>query len=368
MRQAPEIKITVFIIWLVAVSLLIPLSSINAQQLTHRVEKGDTLWSICEKYYGDADLWPKLWQMNPFITNPHFLNPGDVITLIDKDFLEKSAPKMEESSTAMKPAAPEKPPMNGIDISSLTKSKAIGFLSPGRDFKPMGKIFSADSSRLFLTKGDKMSVRIENRKDIGPGTEFSIAHISPLIEHPRTGKDLGYVVTIQGSMVVEKFLVESIYEAKITDSFKPISVGDLIIPFDPFSPCIEPIPADESLTGTIAAAKDQARVLGRHSVIYLDLGFNQGVRRGNLFEVIESRSLSKRNLKGETLTEYLAIKKTPLSDKRLGMLLILESRPEISTALVVSASETIPIGAQVRGLSWLDRPEILSGIPGCAID
>ncbi|MFH1490667.1 MAG: LysM domain-containing protein, partial [Pseudomonadota bacterium] len=82
MRQALGMKITVIIICIVAVSLLIPLSSIKAQQLTHKVEKGDTLWSICEKYYGDADLWPKLWQMNPFITNPHFLNPGDVITLI----------------------------------------------------------------------------------------------------------------------------------------------------------------------------------------------------------------------------------------------------------------------------------------------
>ena len=60
---------------------------IGAQQLTHTVEKGDTLWSICEKYYGDPDLWPKLWQMNPFVTNPHFLKPGDVIVLLEKELL-----------------------------------------------------------------------------------------------------------------------------------------------------------------------------------------------------------------------------------------------------------------------------------------
>ena len=47
-----------------------------SQNLTHTVQKGDTLWSICEKYYGDADLWPKLWQMNPFVTNPHLLDPA----------------------------------------------------------------------------------------------------------------------------------------------------------------------------------------------------------------------------------------------------------------------------------------------------
>ena len=58
---------------------------IGAQQVTHTVKKGDTLWSICEKYYGDPDLWPKLWQMNPFITNPHLLTTGDVITLFKKE-------------------------------------------------------------------------------------------------------------------------------------------------------------------------------------------------------------------------------------------------------------------------------------------
>ena len=69
---------------------------IGAQQLTHKVEKGETLWSICEKYYGDSDLWPKLWQMNPFITNPHFLNPGDVITLLGKKPVKETpAPVVE---------------------------------------------------------------------------------------------------------------------------------------------------------------------------------------------------------------------------------------------------------------------------------
>jgi nucleoid-associated protein YgaU len=56
--------------------------SVGAQPLTHTVVKGDTLWDICDQYYGDEELWPKLWQMNPFITNPHLLKPGDVINLL----------------------------------------------------------------------------------------------------------------------------------------------------------------------------------------------------------------------------------------------------------------------------------------------
>ena len=68
-----------------------------AEKLTHVVEKGDTLWDICEKYYGDPDLWPKLWQMNPFVTNPHLLTPGDIITLFDKDIIKPIETKQDDA-------------------------------------------------------------------------------------------------------------------------------------------------------------------------------------------------------------------------------------------------------------------------------
>ena len=79
---------------------------IGAQQLAHTVKKGDTLWSICEKYYGDPDLWQKLWQMNPFITNPHLLTTGDVITLFQKEPIKKTiVPKKEEKIVKFKPVS-----------------------------------------------------------------------------------------------------------------------------------------------------------------------------------------------------------------------------------------------------------------------
>ena len=67
-------------------------SLVYAEKMTHTVVEGDTLWDICEKYYGNSDLWPKLWQMNPFITKPHLLEPGDIITLFEKEtILKKNA-------------------------------------------------------------------------------------------------------------------------------------------------------------------------------------------------------------------------------------------------------------------------------------
>ena len=45
----------------------------------HLVEDGDTLWDICEAVLGRPELWPRVWSMNPEITNPHWIYPGDII-------------------------------------------------------------------------------------------------------------------------------------------------------------------------------------------------------------------------------------------------------------------------------------------------
>ena len=43
------------------------------------VEEGDTLWDISEEVRGRPERWPRVWALNPEITNPHWLFPGDVI-------------------------------------------------------------------------------------------------------------------------------------------------------------------------------------------------------------------------------------------------------------------------------------------------
>ena len=101
-------------------------SMIFAQKLTHTVQKGDTLWDICEKYYGDPDLWPKLWQMNPFVTNPHLLHPGDVITLFEKE------PVKEVKHPAKEPPVKEPEP----EHVAAAKASASAGATRGRGHLP----------------------------------------------------------------------------------------------------------------------------------------------------------------------------------------------------------------------------------------
>ena len=42
----------------------------------YTVQKKDTLWDISRVLFGDSNYWPKLWSLNAYITNPHQINEG----------------------------------------------------------------------------------------------------------------------------------------------------------------------------------------------------------------------------------------------------------------------------------------------------
>ena len=44
---------------------------------TYVVERGDTLWAIAERFYGNGNLWPKIHEANRgLIEDPDIIQPG----------------------------------------------------------------------------------------------------------------------------------------------------------------------------------------------------------------------------------------------------------------------------------------------------
>ena len=344
-----------------------------AQKLTHIVEKGDTLWDICEQYYGDANLWPKLWEMNPFITNPHLLKEGDVITLFEKEPVKEE--KKIEITEEKLPVIEEKaePALTGIDISRLTEVNAIGYLYTDK-IQAWGKVFAADKDKLMLSQGETAYVIFDEDRDIKTGDKFFVGNSSPELKHPITKKDLGYAFNVNGLLTIEERLgrgkrgdeyydKENVFKAKVEESYVPIDIGAVLMPYKPVSSCVLPVSTDKKIAANIVATKRQQELIPTNTIVYVDLGSND-LKRGNVLNVIKPNIVPDPDPSERFFTWR---SKLILPDIFVGRIMIIECGPETSAAIVLSAVESFSPGVYVKELSWEKTPDFLLEMPSCPI-
>jgi LysM repeat protein len=380
-RVKAKSKTIASVFMILSLILIAAPADLGAQPSTHKVQRGDTLWSICEKYYGDSTLWPKLWEMNPFVTNPHLLKPGDLITLIEKEDMLKGRGAEKPSKEAAKPV----PKMKGIDLGLLTNPATMGYLSLTK-VEPWGEIYASTKSELGAEKGDKIFINFKNRAGVKPGDEFRVARPIP-VRHPLTDYPMGDIISFRGAVVVKEYLKEDFFLAEVTDVWLEFGVGAMILPFEPLSKCVQPMATDPKLYGNIVALKDNRKIVGGGTVVYLDAGFKDGIQRGQVFDVVRITSIAAPafrlgnfeaivNEVGTTLSkhEYLVDfwkelnEGTKLYDYTVGKLMVVEARPASSTAIVLSSSEDLYTGAYLKGYSWSETPEFLRNLPSCPLE
>jgi hypothetical protein len=51
---------------------------------SYTIKQGDTLWGLAQQFFKNAYTWPQLWESNTWITDAHWIYPGDVL-LIDSE-------------------------------------------------------------------------------------------------------------------------------------------------------------------------------------------------------------------------------------------------------------------------------------------
>jgi hypothetical protein len=365
-------------------------SAAVAQKMTHTVQKGDTLWDICEMYYGDADLWPKLWQMNPFVTNPHLLDPGDVITLFDRKMIDELGlsmktlePSIPTGSTDVEISIVEpeteqttevEPSAIGVDLKGIIDIDTIGHLSLTEP-SVMGRIFASENANYILTTGDTAYAIFDKGVVVNPGDELSACKISKQLEHPITGKDLGYTVSTLGKIVVQEpagltvkrgefFNKENVYKVYISLAYRPIHLNDPIMQFQEVSPCVLPVSMNKEWLDNIVTTKDQHELVGQYSIVYLDKGYNQGIQKGNLFDIVKINIVDDP----EDETVFKGKGTLILPDISVGCLMVLDSRPDTSTAIVLSAKEVMYNGIYIKGLSWIEPPDIIKTLARCPLE
>lgn len=221
----------------------------------YTIKKGDTLWEISAKFLKDPFLWPKLWQRNPYITNPHLIYPGNPVRLspLEVTRTEKPPQKVEDQPKEVKEVKPEvvevketkkiepPPPVvekkpEGVVEKRVIEEKKVypevrsaGFIA-GIDYKGIGYVLDNREGKNLMAEGDVIFLAFKTSEKILIGNRYTIFRASDVIRDPVTLKKIGRKYNIAGNIeIIDQS--GNYYTAKVVESFDAIYRGDMIQPY-----------------------------------------------------------------------------------------------------------------------------------------
>jgi hypothetical protein len=115
-------------------------STYPAGAKTYTIKQGDTLWGLAQAQLGNAYLWPQLWESNTWITDAHWIYPGDVVLVEGEGVRAAEATtgktvgeSAQTTGTTTTPTSAEATPsqqglqtFGALDTTDVTKADAVG--------------------------------------------------------------------------------------------------------------------------------------------------------------------------------------------------------------------------------------------------
>jgi hypothetical protein len=303
------------------------------------IQKGDTLWDLSGKWFGDPFLWPQIWDENRYILDSHWIYPGDPLVVPGRPTVvpgEGPLPVADATppDDRTPPVLPEPEPL--YPVASETDVYCSGFITQdehtpdlwiaGRDLE--GEI-QGDGNVVFLNQGRNHGVRA--------GDEFAILRWTQPILHPATAEELGTMVRRMGRarvMIAHDNTSTALIEMSCEDIVEgdelvvwetiPVPMMSALPEFDRYDPTSSGGP-----TGQIVSARDGLEAIAEGHVIFTDLGRHTGVAPGDVLLLYRERGGG-------------------LPRMNLGQAVVLTVEAETSTAKIMSSTRESGIGDWVE--------------------
>ena len=267
----------------------------------YTVQKGDTLWDIAGRFLVKPWLWPQIWQANPQVQNPNLIYPGDTLTLVYKDgqpTLELSRGERHLGGRNFKKSPVAREHLHDDAIQTIPLDTIRPFLTRPLvveqvQMEKAHYVVSSEDQHLITGADDRIYVR---GIDEGMGTRFTI--FRPGGAYKSGDQVLGYEALDVGDAVLERTGDPAILN--LVRSSREVLNGDRLLPEaqESFPEFIPHAPAAD-VAGNIISAIDGVAEVGRHQIVVVDLGAEDGIEPGHVLGIFQSGLTARDDIKSK---------------------------------------------------------------------
>ena len=298
----------------------------------HTVIKGDTLWTMCQFYYGDPWAWPQLWAYNTEITNPHWIYPGDRVRMLGLVKSSSSEPGEEKVKMLAHPRL----------ISKVMRLRQRGFVVDG-ELARSASVLGSLQERKMLTRHDEIYIKGAERFKPTLGKLFTIYRVDRVLKD-REGKKVGHLVKILGTARIKRLTRDKAATALVIEAYNEILRGDRVGPLRRTYKAVPLRAAEKDLEGRVIDNLPDIKALGEFQMVFIDRGKNHGVRLGNRFLVVRqgdgAESMIPEEYDDEAAQEY--------PEETVAEISILDVSKKSSMGMVTRSIREIRTGDRVR--------------------
>jgi hypothetical protein len=308
------------------------------------IVRGDTLWDLSAKFLGNPFLWPQIWDQNRYITDAHWIYPGDPLILPEVALVTDRAG--EAGSIGNEPTEEGMPGQTttaggdvlypAIEEMALQCSQYVVGEPEDQSLMVIGsengatKLAFADRDILYMNKGSNAGVKA--------GDLYMLQHESYVVKHPESGRTLGRKIEPTGwvrVLLVQENSATVVVERACID----MHLGDYAKPYEKASvplilrrpPVTRMTPPSGKAGGYVVDIGEDAMIAGMGQVVSIDLGTADGLAPGTILTVYK--------------VMYPSV---PTSRNVLGELAVVSVRENTATARIIYSSDHIMNGDRVE--------------------
>ena len=304
----------------------------------YTVRRGDTLWDVTGRFYGNPWEWPRVWSFNPEITNPHWIYPLDQLRLMPpgSDVVTDTGPRLVAPARGM--------------ASGTVFLREEGFLD--RDaLEQAGVVVGSPEDHMLLAPFDEVYVEFDEGTQGVPSGEYTI--FREMNEGERNQAEEGTLVRIFGAVRVNSYDPEHrTARATIIEALDPIERGYRVAAIPRRFDMVPPRAADRDIETHVAATLQPRELLGEQQIMFLPVGSEDGVQTGNRFFVVRAGDRWRTGLSSDPRTAGAAVE-APAEPEDYPAEIVAEARvvyvrPNSSTAMITRSVYEVQVGDQAE--------------------